>query len=295
MSLIVFYTDAQVVVHFHHAELAFSESNYKLTIEEASLCLLEDAEHTDALLLRGKAYHELKYYREALNDFTKALDLDPSLADAYASRGYIFFITGDYRLARLNYIWAIDEDKVNPLYYFNLGCIYSKELKWKDAVNEYTLAIHFKPCYYDAFVNRADAEGILKNFTAALNDYDSALRIQPHNPELYILRGMNLISLKRNAEAIEMFNRSLKYKPQNGNAYYSRGRALFDLGQFTYAKANFDSAIMYIPTLGIAYFNRGVALLELGKTNTKDACKDFKIAANLGFGGAWDYLKKYCE
>ncbi len=290
---------AQETAFLRKAREAFSQDHFDVTILESTQHLLKYPNNTEALLLRGQAYHESKQYREALVDYTHAIEIDEHLASAYALKAFTLYTLNDYKLARKNYLFAILEDKKNPLYLFNLGCIYSKEHKWKLAIENYTEALLYQPGYYDAFVNRAEAYDILKQFKLALSDYDSALRLQPHNPDLFLLRGLNLISLNRSKEAIDMFNRSLKYKPNNPNGYFSRGRALFDLKQFEKAVANFDTAITLDSNLSIAKAIREGFLAppnEYKELEFKEAtCREFKKAVDLGYGGAWEYLKKHCD
>ncbi len=296
LLLQIWYCSAQDSTMLQRAEAAYNAGQYEDAINQCTgSVLIEPQTKFAALLLRGKAYHEQKYYAEAIADFSEASLVDPEQAEPFALLGYTCFVTGDYDKARKNYTCAVDRDRNNAVYQYNLGTVLSRELKWKAAVAAYSEAINKKKGYFEAFVNRADAYGVLKKYRNAVADYDSALAIQPRNPELFILRGMNLISLGRNTEAIQMFNRSLRYKPANGNAYFSRGRAYLELRQFAKARADFDSAILFMPSLGIAWFYHGVAVLEIDKTQRSEGCGDFKKAAELGYGEAWDYLEKFCE
>ena len=129
----------------------------------------------------------------------------------------------------------------------------------------------------------------------AIQDYDSALKLQPRSADLYLQRGMALISLKKYKDAISMFNRAIKFKPGYYHAYYSRGRARLEMKEFKTAILDFDTAVAIKPDFEIAYFTRGIAKLELNSLLRDAACADLRKAARLGYGEAYNYIKKYCE
>jgi predicted O-linked N-acetylglucosamine transferase (SPINDLY family) len=95
----------------------------------------------------------------ALEDYEKALALNPNLAEAHNNRGSTLHSLFDYSAA----------------------------------LASYDNAINIKPDYADAHNNRANALLALKNFPAALASFERALAIQP---DFEYLRGMRLY-LKR--------------------------------------------------------------------------------------------------
>jgi tetratricopeptide (TPR) repeat protein len=63
------------------------------------------------LFSRGNFKKRAKNYKDALFDFTKAIELSPSFAEAYYKRGNIKNLMGDYSGAISDYNKAID---LNP-------------------------------------------------------------------------------------------------------------------------------------------------------------------------------------
>jgi tetratricopeptide (TPR) repeat protein len=59
---------------------------------------------------RGRAFEELKRYEEAFADFTKAIELDPTARTGYHNRGVIYYKMKEYQKAVSDYTKAIDID-----------------------------------------------------------------------------------------------------------------------------------------------------------------------------------------
>ena len=53
----------------------------------------------DSIPCGGIAYSKIEKYKEALEDFTKAIELDPEDAQNYSLRGAVFGIMGNQALA----------------------------------------------------------------------------------------------------------------------------------------------------------------------------------------------------
>ena len=74
---------------------------------------------------RGWAYAELGNYKQALDDFNKAIEFDPKMSMAYVNRGVVYSSKlGNHRQALEEYKKAIELDPKNALAYYNRGCVY---------------------------------------------------------------------------------------------------------------------------------------------------------------------------
>jgi len=100
------------------------------------------AENTKSLLSSGEAKFKAKNYSGAITDYTKALELNPKLAEAYLDRGFAKRSAGDIEGAKIDFKTSIDIDPTP-----------------KDAA---------------AYYNRALAKSALGNNDGALSDYKRA-------------------------------------------------------------------------------------------------------------------------
>ena len=57
-------------------------------------------------------------------DYTKAIELDPGLAEAHYNRGFSFYELGRYEEAIGDFTRAIDLDPNNPRYYGQRSLVY---------------------------------------------------------------------------------------------------------------------------------------------------------------------------
>ena len=94
--------------------------------------------------------------------------------------------------------------------------------------------------------------------------------------------------------AMTDYNKAIELNPNSSLAYYDRGTLkLNKLHDYRGAIVDFDKAIEIDPNYAVAYGNRGAAKFNLNDKNS--ACLDFSKAGELGFMGAYDYIKKYCK
>jgi Tfp pilus assembly protein PilF len=77
-------------------------------------------------LNRGAAYQKNMESDKALDDYSKAISLDPDNPNVYIYRGTLYFSNEDYTLAIEDFEKVILLDPNNPFAYYNLGMAYLK-------------------------------------------------------------------------------------------------------------------------------------------------------------------------
>lgn len=93
--------------------------------------------------------------QEAIDAYTVAVSLDPSLAAAHVNLGTIYFTARDWARAEKYYQRSIDANPKYPLAHFNMGNLHD-ELGHRDkALHHYLLALRLDPQYADAHYNIA--------------------------------------------------------------------------------------------------------------------------------------------
>ncbi|MFM7408567.1 MAG: tetratricopeptide repeat protein, partial [Cuspidothrix sp.] len=86
---------------------------------------------------RGKAYLQLKDYKQAIDDYNQAIQLDPKNAFYYGSRGDVYVQLKDYKQAIDDYNQAIKLDPKNAFYYGRQGDVYVQLKDYKQAIDDY--------------------------------------------------------------------------------------------------------------------------------------------------------------
>ena len=127
-----------------------------------------------------------------IEDYTKAIDLDPKRAHAYAGRGVVYGKKREYDLAIKDLNTAIEfrsDDAVASIFYTNRGNAYGKKGDYNCAIADYTKAIELNPNYAIAYNNRSDAYREKGDFDRAIADYTKAIELNPKLAMVYSNRG----------------------------------------------------------------------------------------------------------
>lgn len=83
-------------------------------------------------LLAG-LYKNGRYFEEAFSEYRRVLAIDPGLEPAYINVGNIFYSTGQYGEAIVNYQRAIELDPRDVLGHFNMHLAQSEDFRFSDA------------------------------------------------------------------------------------------------------------------------------------------------------------------
>jgi protein O-mannosyl-transferase len=262
---------------------------------------------------RGYGYYKLGRYDEAVGDYNKTLELDPSDASTYHNRGVSYYRLRQYDLALADYNKALELKLDNGEVYNNRGAAFAALGRSDEAIADFTKAIALTPDYAEAYNNRGTEYAKARMFTAAIADFDKAIQLNPQysdavrnkelaardmrgaqgavgaprtepDAEFYLNRGLQSGRTGHAADAIKDFDTAIQLRPTYAQAYNNRGIANAMLLNYTASFADFARAIQLQPDYAEAYFNRGVAHRNKGEMD--DACADFSKAAAMNYEAA---------
>jgi len=207
-----------------------------------------------AYYFRGLAFENMGQFEKAIEDFDRAIALDPYFRDAFLNRGTAFENMGRFDSAIENFDAAI---ALSPSYevYFNRGVTFEKTGQLAKAIADYRDAIALNPSRYEAYLAAGRVQGKSGSFD----------------------------------KAIEYFTRAIVINPMYAESYNNRGLSYLYLGQDDRALEDFNKAIELDQTVAITYHNRGTLYLRTG--NKRLAIADFQRACDLGNGKACAVLK----
>lgn len=121
----------------------------------------------------------LDYYG-AIEDLSRAIEIDPMLKMAYYIRGAAWGHLGNYECALKDDNMAL---KIDPRYvdaYNNRGITRYELNDFLGAVEDYNIAIEINPYFAQIYCNRGNAKWQLGNYSGAIADYDKAIELQPN-------------------------------------------------------------------------------------------------------------------
>lgn len=165
------------------------------------------------------------------------------LGFAYNNRGIAYFDAGEYSQAIENYNRSLDFDPSDPDYYNNRGNAYSKLKQYARAIDDYDRSIRLDPGKAFAYNGRGAAYRHLGENALAIEDYSRALRIEPGYSKAYYNRGIAYDNLGRYRRAIADYDEAIRINPSYGSAHQNRGVSYENLGDFDRAARDWEQAI----------------------------------------------------
>jgi tetratricopeptide (TPR) repeat protein len=200
------------------AEELHAAGDLHAAIEHYDRCL-RDGDLSMALraltrLNRGLAYHSLADLERAIDDYSVAISLDPTLVPAYVERGGAFSAKG-----------------------------------WHNrAIEDYDAAIAIDPSTGRAFTGRANAWYQMKQFHRAFEDADKAIQLAPADAWSYALRGDIRRDLGYPEEAIADYGEAIRLNPEDVHPYTARGWVRALLGRYGDAEKDYSAALRLAPS-----------------------------------------------
>jgi tetratricopeptide (TPR) repeat protein len=126
---------------------------------------------------RGGAYLGFGNYKQAIEDFGRAIEIKPDYTDPYINRGNAYLGLGNYRQAIEDYDRAIEIKPDYAMAYNNRGAAYNDLGNYRQAIEDYDRAIEINPRLADAYINRSDLYFRLSNNNLAVNDLKTAAKL----------------------------------------------------------------------------------------------------------------------
>jgi len=275
----------------------FEMGNFK----EASTCFSDaiNLDKTNPLPYnnRGLCYYHMdeEYLTKGLEDFERAIALDPSEADYCFNRGNV-----------LLGLSLIPDSKPTPKKDRKDDKKMGKESPFSNLTQNQLWMKNPKKLHEEALKNLKQAAALdpkspryihsiglayqqMNNIQKALEQFERALRLDPkHMPSRYHA-GLMLYRLGEHHIAIEWFSEVLEVVQSDHLVYESRGLVFQTIGDHQRAVEDFSAALLLAPKehKGEDHYYRGESLLALGRY--KQALQDLDMALQLDWHDAAVY------
>jgi len=272
-------------------------------------------------------YQRIKVWEDGISLFSDVIQKNPDNFHSYHVIGNAYSAKNEYPKALENYNKAIDLNDQHMESFMNRGYARMQSGKNQEAIEDFNKVIQMMPDYYQAYTNRGIVYNRLEDYTNALDNYNKALSINPDDvismseraqlyfdqdrneealtdltnvinidknySDAYSIRGVHYAQNGKYDEAVTDLRRAMELDPLNTNIYINLANTLTLMDDYLGAIEILDKAIDISQFNLIAYGNRGIAKLKLNLT--KEACKDFQKAANMGHQKSRELLNRYCQ
>jgi tetratricopeptide (TPR) repeat protein len=216
---------AQAIAYHQEGELEKADAIY-------SSLLAITPNHLQALCLSGSIAQHYGDHHRAIELFTRASYLNPTLSSIYHQLGICNSAINEIEMANLNYLKAtqLSPDQSEPL------------------------------------VNLANNLTKLNRYQDAFELYKKALLLSPNSATIHYNIGTMFLKSMKPEDAKFWLEKTTALQENHANAWNSLGVALTDLGDLKGAMDAYLKAIECNPDLIEPYFNSHTALTDLGES-----------------------------
>lgn len=216
--------------------------------------------------------HFPENHDEAIDCYTKLLELEPDNDKVYYELGHLYLQKNDSLPAVNAFSMALEKDDENPFYHNSMAFALVQLEQYDDAIEHYQKAININPDpYWTSIVCQALGSVYLEikeNPEAAIVLYQTAAVLNPDSEESQIAIGDTYFSMDEYDNAIKAYCDAIKINPENAKAYCKCGMALWEKDYTEEAIVAYHKAIALNSDYAIAYNNLGVIYLDdIGNVN----------------------------
>jgi len=186
----------------------------------------------------AKEYLNLQLYQEAIDEYSRIIELFPNDSIAYFDRGYIKLYFKDFKGANEDLSKAIGIDTSNVDNYYTRGLVQFEIKDYLNSIADFDTALNLEEDNSDLHYYRGISHLELKNYLKAIFDFDFALKLNSSFPELVLAnKAWANINLKKTVAAKNDVESSIKSSP-NFTAFFCKA--------YIFAEAQkIDSALFY--------------------------------------------------
>jgi eukaryotic-like serine/threonine-protein kinase len=191
---------------------------------------------------RYQTSKDSKFVRAAQADCSKAIEMANAGAEGHVCLGMLQRGTGEYEKAVVEFQRALQLDPTIDEAYIGMALAYAALNKLDEAEKTYLNFIAVNPNYYRGYNVLANFYLQQAQYDKAAQIYQQAIRLAPENSQLYYNLGGTYLFLGRDNQAISALQQSIKIRPTAG-AYSNLGTAMFRVRRFADAASNYREAV----------------------------------------------------
>ena len=155
--------------------------------------------------------------RTKIKYYSKALELDPNLVEAYEKRGLLYFFQEKYDNVIQDFQIYIRLAPKKAEAYRMLGMGHLKNGDYRSAIDNFTHAIEIEPYLSSSYANRAEAYRLIGDYQKAIFDSDRAIENWSDTiavVDAYKTRSKIKWEIGRNEEAYADHRKSVNLDPR---------------------------------------------------------------------------------
>ena len=258
---------------YYRGMIALEEGKFKKAFTIFDKIVKNNSQSYGALNSRGVALSKQRKTERAIDDYTKAIQLNPDYDLPYFNRAQARLVKGDTDKALLDFDKCLEINPKDILTYLSRAGIYNSQNKFKEELQELSRALEIDCNFADALALRVRVNLALDRNINAEKDLESFLNTNPHPINAHLLLGFYYCHLKNYQKGFEEYNEVISMDSKNIQAHIDIGTAKCEIRDYEGAINDFDIAIdllnlapeIKLGSLSIALSQRGQAKLNCDK------------------------------
>jgi tetratricopeptide (TPR) repeat protein len=238
-----------------------------------------------ALEERGESHRSAKRHEEAIADFTRAVELDPSNARAFGNRGATYGRMERYEEGIADFTRAVELDPSRAWVIGSRGVTYGRMERYEEAIADFTRAVELDPSRAWVIGSRGATYGRMERYKEAIADYTRVIELDPSNIWAIISRGATYRQMECYEEAIADFTRVIELDPSNAWVIGIRGGTYRRVERYEEAIADYSRAIELDPSDTLVIGSRGGTYRRMERY--EEAIADYTHAIELDPSDTW--------
>ncbi|XP_048830069.1 uncharacterized protein LOC125707163 [Brienomyrus brachyistius] len=277
--------DPNLADAYHQRGLCRMRLRQPKSVQDFNRALAIDPSHFQVYLSRAAFYEDHGRFAKAILNCTKAIQIQPKSVKAYLHRGTLKFCRRMYSGAVEDFTSAIQTDNTCSFAYYNRGVCYHHMKQHKLALRDYGIVLllaNGKEIHLKVLINRALLHVELNDCHNALQDLKSASGKRPEDPAIFHALGVLHHRLGDLQDSVGAYTEAVRLKPLFPEAYIGRGNALMDYGHAEAdkrAQRDFVAALHLNPLSPAARVSLGYNLQDFG--SFQSAWNQFTVAIDL--------------
>jgi tetratricopeptide (TPR) repeat protein len=243
------------------------QGNLAAAAKDFSAAIDVDPSVADAWKRRGQTRAALGFDNEAIKDLTKAIALQPD-HESYHQRGIVYHKMHDYRKALADFRKALDLNATNHVTWNFVGLCENSLGRTREAVIAYERAIKIEPRFKEALANLAQAYRDFGDRVNSEKQFAKAMEVDKSYVHAFHLRGLMFYGCGEIRLALADFTRGFEVDPNERNCHLMKAVCLHSLGMLSAAVAAYSSLLKADPQHQCFYLRE--LCLYLHKTLDKD-------------------------
>jgi len=197
----------------------------------------------------GLSEIEKKNYKEAINYFNQILEFDSTSSQALFRKGFCYKLLGDYSIAIDNFSKAIAINPLNTAYKIQRAITFFLNNNYELALNEFNEIFEKNSLSFLTnefpfiFYYRSYTFYKLNQFGKSIQDIEEYIKLRPDDYEGYNLRGLNFQSLNDDKKAVIDFDKTIQINSNFSEAYFNRAISNINLNLINEAENNLFQVI----------------------------------------------------